>query len=503
MWPALLTLLLAVESFIFFAIVVACSRDFLLFNFLLEKKQAGDEAAARSSTAPAHHVTRPSIPGESSNNSGGRSRRITSREGAVGVGITAASGPAPPETGTKEFSKIAAEAVDGERRLSLLSDKSEKLGFHEGQSVRRGTLLVETEGVEGDSEGSHAAEVESGSVRHRDMANVKERFTGKEADRRRVEVGTVTRVSLPGRRDGVVLTGDCDRSEKLICTEEVEAEAKPSDEIQRDVAAKAAAVAAGFLVEDTFSTRNPSRESPRAERAVEASTTDRSTPKIRVEQTPEDHGALARTDGVSKTEICGSGQGDETPGNFSSAEVAEATLDGVGDESDYSHGERAPDRLRRAGAASLLPGGKRGEEPSLLAGDTSKVRSGIVEGDVSEGGRETPAAVFRSEGGEWPDSDDHYAAAAHDGIGEGRQGGVPGFGVGSIGAGGDLDVGHLDEGDVSRLMGMDEEELGAESERMRREGNKAQRDAETVTDEMKEEVGGVQEAFGVTSTGPY
>ena len=38
------------------------------------------------------------------------------------------------------------------------------------------------------------------------------------------------------------------------------------------------------------------------------------------------------------------------------------------------------------------------------------------------------------------------------------------------------------------LGDMDEDELALESERLKRESNKAQRDAETVTDEMKEEV---------------
>lgn len=41
---------------------------------------------------------------------------------------------------------------------------------------------------------------------------------------------------------------------------------------------------------------------------------------------------------------------------------------------------------------------------------------------------------------------------------------------------------------VAYLGGMDEEELEEESEKLKRESNRAQRDAETVTDEMKEEV---------------
>lgn len=43
-------------------------------------------------------------------------------------------------------------------------------------------------------------------------------------------------------------------------------------------------------------------------------------------------------------------------------------------------------------------------------------------------------------------------------------------------------------GDMAYLGDMDEEELAAESEKLRRESHRAQRDAETVTDEMKEEV---------------
>lgn len=42
-------------------------------------------------------------------------------------------------------------------------------------------------------------------------------------------------------------------------------------------------------------------------------------------------------------------------------------------------------------------------------------------------------------------------------------------------------------GDMSYLGGMDEDELEEESEKLKREINRAQRDAETVTDEMKEE----------------
>ena len=42
--------------------------------------------------------------------------------------------------------------------------------------------------------------------------------------------------------------------------------------------------------------------------------------------------------------------------------------------------------------------------------------------------------------------------------------------------------------DVAYLGDMDEEELAEESEKLKRESNRAQRDAETVTDEMKEEV---------------
>lgn len=41
---------------------------------------------------------------------------------------------------------------------------------------------------------------------------------------------------------------------------------------------------------------------------------------------------------------------------------------------------------------------------------------------------------------------------------------------------------------TSYLEGMDEDELEEESEKLKREGNKAQRDAETVTEEMKDEV---------------
>ncbi|CAM9648732.1 unnamed protein product [Ectocarpus fasciculatus] len=50
---------------------------------------------------------------------------------------------------------------------------------------------------------------------------------------------------------------------------------------------------------------------------------------------------------------------------------------------------------------------------------------------------------------------------------------------------------------TSYLEGMDEDELEEESEKLKREGNKAQRDAETVTEEMKEEVMELLKLFGV------
>ncbi|CAM9833201.1 unnamed protein product, partial [Ectocarpus sp. 13 AM-2016] len=50
---------------------------------------------------------------------------------------------------------------------------------------------------------------------------------------------------------------------------------------------------------------------------------------------------------------------------------------------------------------------------------------------------------------------------------------------------------------TSHLEGMDEDELEEESEKLKREGNKAQRDAETVTEEMKEEVMELLKLFGV------
>lgn len=82
-------------------------------------------------------------------------------------------------------------------------------------------------------------------------------------------------------------------------------------------------------------------------------------------------------------------------------------------------------------------------------------------------------------------SDDIQRTAATRRVGEGSdelQGTALGGGVDKLGefAGDALGAAYLGD--------MDEEELGEESERLRRESNRGQRDAETVTDEMKEEV---------------
>ncbi|CAN0110033.1 unnamed protein product, partial [Ectocarpus sp. 8 AP-2014] len=62
--------------------------------------------------------------------------------------------------------------------------------------------------------------------------------------------------------------------------------------------------------------------------------------------------------------------------------------------------------------------------------------------------------------------------------------------VGTAAGGGGIEANGDGEGvmGTSYLEGMDEDELEEESEKLKREGNKAQRDAETVTEEMKEEV---------------
>ncbi|CAM9623755.1 unnamed protein product [Ectocarpus sp. 6 AP-2014] len=71
--------------------------------------------------------------------------------------------------------------------------------------------------------------------------------------------------------------------------------------------------------------------------------------------------------------------------------------------------------------------------------------------------------------------------------------------VGTAAGGGGIEANGDGEGvmGTSYLEGMDEDELEEESEKLKREGNKAQRDAETVTEEMKEEVMELLKLFGV------
>ncbi|CBJ48609.1 DNA repair enzyme [Ectocarpus siliculosus] len=71
--------------------------------------------------------------------------------------------------------------------------------------------------------------------------------------------------------------------------------------------------------------------------------------------------------------------------------------------------------------------------------------------------------------------------------------------VGTAAGGGGIEANGDGEGvmGTSYLEGMDEDELEEESEKLKREGNKAQRDAETVTEEMKEEVMDLLKLFGV------
>lgn len=115
-----------------------------------------------------------------------------------------------------------------------------------------------------------------------------------------------------------------------------------------------------------------------------------------------------------------------------------------------------------------------------------------LEGDDDKGSK--PLEGYSQDRPETVERDDSSDVRVKRNSREGNEGLVFRGEVGVAGFNGGVDEMEADDAeDVSRLVDMDEEELAVESERLRRDGNKARRDAETVTDEMKEEVKGFVE----------